>query len=83
MHLKNNIAVSESGFMFDANTGDSYSLNKTGRIILKLIMEDKTSQEIAAIILPEYEIDQQLLLHYIDDFIQMLHRYELIEKGKL
>jgi hypothetical protein len=83
MNLKNNIAVSESGFLFDANTGDSYSVNKTGRIILKLVMEGKTSQEIIPIILPEYDIDQQLLAHYIEDFIQMLNRYDLIEKGKI
>ncbi len=83
MQIKNNIAVSESGFIFDANTGDSYSLNKTGRIILKMIMEGKDSEEIAEIVLAEYEIEKQTLLHYINDFTQMLNRYELIERSIL
>lgn len=83
MPIRNNIAVSESGFIFDANTGDSYSVNKTGRIILKMIMEGKDQEEIAEIILAEYEIEKQTLLHYINDFTQMLNRYELMERSVL
>lgn len=83
MPIRNNIAVSESGFIFDANTGDSYSVNKTGRIILKMIMEGKDQEEIAEIILAEYEIEKQTLLHYIHDFTQMLNRYELMERSVL
>ena len=35
MRLKKNIAVSDSGFVFNPTTGDSYSLNPVGKEILQ------------------------------------------------
>ena len=35
MKLKKNIATSESGFVFNPSTGDSFSLNTIGAEILK------------------------------------------------
>jgi len=37
MKLKNNIAISETGFVFDPNSGDSYSLNTIGKEILEMV----------------------------------------------
>ena len=37
MKLKRNIAVSESGFLFDPTSGESYSLNEQGLEILNLM----------------------------------------------
>ena len=39
MKLKKNIAVSETGFLFDPNTGESYNLNNTGQLIIKLLAD--------------------------------------------
>lgn len=79
MKLKNNIAVSESGFVFDANSGDSYSLNKTGRLLLTMISQGKKMAEIFDELQREYDVDNEELMHYLDDFKHMLKRYELIE----
>lgn len=80
--LKKNIAVSESGFLFDANTGDSYTLNKTGQIIIKLISEGKKPEEITREIVQDYDVEEHDLDHYMEDFRNMLSRYELIEFTK-
>jgi hypothetical protein len=42
MRLKKNIAVSESGFVFDPNTGDSFSLNKIGLEIVESLKQNPT-----------------------------------------
>lgn len=80
MKLKKNIAVSESGFLFDSNSGESYSLNKTGQQIVNMISEGKTENEIKKIILKEYDVESDALQRYFDDFIRMLQQMNLLEK---
>lgn len=80
MKLKKNIAVSESGFLFDPNSGESYSLNKTGQLIVKMISEGKTEDEIKEAILKEYEVESDTLQRYFDEFIMMLQQMNLLEK---
>jgi hypothetical protein len=41
MKLKKDIAISDSGFLFNPSSGDSYSLNPIGVEILKLMQEKK------------------------------------------
>lgn len=79
MSIKSNIAISDSGFLFDANTGDSYTVNKTGQVILSMIKEGADTEEIAKNIMEEYDVEKSTLMHYIDDFVNMLKRYELFE----
>lgn len=80
MKLKKNIAVSESGFLFDSTSGESYSLNKTGQLIVNMISEGKTEDEIKEIILKKYDVESDALQRYFDDFIRMLKQMNLLEK---
>jgi hypothetical protein len=80
MKLKKNIAVSESGFLFDSTSGESYSLNKTGQLIVNMISEGKTEDEIKEIILKKYDVESDALHRYFDDFIRMLKQMNLLEK---
>lgn len=80
MRLKKNIAVSETGFLFDPNTGESFNLNKTGQLIVKLLAENKDEKEIMDEVLEKYEIDSHVLQRYMDDFIMMLKQFGIIEK---
>ena len=80
MKLKNNIAVSESGFVFDPNSGESFSLNKTAREIVNLLNEGKLPAQIKAIILAKYDVDELVYSRFFDDFTQMLRHFNLIEK---
>lgn len=80
MKLKKNIAVSENGFLFDPHSGESYSLNKTAQLIVKLISEGKTEVEIMESIMKKYDVESSALQRYLDDFIMMLHQMNLLEK---
>lgn len=80
MKLKKNIAVSESGFLFDPGTGESFSLNKTGQLIFQLLSQNKTESEILQIVTEKYDIDSNKLQRYLDDFVLMLNQFSLIEK---
>ncbi len=79
MRLKKNIAVSESGFVFDPTTGDSFSLNRIGLEILEMLKQGKPDIEIIPGLLDKYEIDRASLDKYYYDFIAMLKYYQLLD----
>ncbi|MEX0981553.1 MAG: PqqD family protein [Bacteroidales bacterium] len=79
MKLKENIAVSESGFIFDPNTGESFSVNSTGKQILQMVSKGLSMKEIESSIMADYEVDEKTFLRYMDDFAHTLRRLNLIE----
>lgn len=79
MKLKKKIAVSETGFLFDPSSGDSYSLNPVGTEILILIKEGKTESEIKQHFLNNYEVDEGTFDKCLIDFISMLRIYNILE----
>ena len=80
LKIKKDLAVSETGFLFDPNTGESYNLNKTGQFIFKQLAENRSQEEILKIVLDKYDIDNQVLNRYLDEFLMMLRQFNLIEK---
>ncbi len=78
--IKKDIAVSETGFLFDPNTGESFNLNKTGKLIFKLLAENKKQEEIETVVLEKYDIEAHVFQRYLDEFLMMLRQFNLIEK---
>lgn len=79
MKLKKNIAVSETGFLFDPNTGESYNLNKTGQFIVKLLADKMSEKQIMDAVMEKYEIEPIAFQRYMDDFAVMLKQFGIIE----
>lgn len=79
MKIRKNIALSDSGFLFNPSTGDSYSINPIGQEIIKYIQNGMTEEEVAEIIVKEYMIDHDSVEKDLYDFRQMLNNYKLIE----
>ena len=77
--IKRTVAISDSGFIFDSATGESYSTNEIGLEILNCIKSGKTEEEIIDHIVKNYEITKnELEKHYID-FISTLKYYKFLE----
>ena len=81
MQIKKNIAVSETGFIFNPTTGDSYSINQVGQEILSYLNEDKSSAEITELMTATYDIDPPSFEKYYYDFISTLKQYELLDEA--
>ena len=81
MRLKENVAVSESGFVFDPNTGDSYTLNHLGKEILTMLKSNKSDKEIAEEIVERYDVDQAVFEQNYYDFLTMLSHYNLLKEN--
>ncbi len=79
MKIKKNIAISESGFLLNTTTGESFSLNPIGVEIINLIKENKSYDEISEEILSKYEIDNSTFEKDYNDYHKMLEFYHLTE----
>lgn len=82
MRLKKNIALSESGFVFDPSTGDSYSLNEQAREIVQLLKEGLDLEAITEHMTRTFDIDKVSFEKYYFDFAGMLKQYRLIDEDE-
>jgi hypothetical protein len=80
MKLKKNIAISETGFIFDPTTGDSYTLNPVGMEILSLLKKGLEFEAISSRILEKYDVEKGVLERYLYDFLGLLKQYQLVEE---
>jgi hypothetical protein len=78
MYLKKNIATSESGFIFNPSTGDSYSANPVAAEIVQLLKQGTASSSVKEQILQKYEVDPFRLEQDWDDFMNQLKEANLI-----
>lgn len=79
MKIKKNIAISESGFLFDPATGESFTFNPTGLEIFNYLKENKSLEEIKEIITSKYDVDNLNFERFFFDFTSMLNQYQLID----
>ncbi len=80
MKLNKNLAVSESGFIFNPSTGDSFSVNEIGAEILTLLKADKSPEEIAIKLMEKYDVEKPILEKDVDDFLMLLRDNSMMQK---
>ena len=80
MQIKGNIALSENGFVFNPTTGDSFTMNNTGKEVLMLIKEGKNLSQITELMLEKYDADKITIERYISDFLNDLSVNNLMEE---
>jgi hypothetical protein len=80
MRLKKNIATSETGFLFNPGTGDSYSSNVIGSEILASLKEGNTRQSIVESICDRYDVEKTQAERDLDDFMSLLRDFNLLDK---
>jgi len=79
MNINKNIAVSDSGFVFNPTTGESYSVNPIGVEIIELLKQEKTVDEINKTLTERYNADMVTIEKDVADFVTLLIQYSLIE----
>ena len=79
MKIKRNIAISDSGFVFNPSTGDSFSTNPIGLEIIRMLKEEKSSEEIKRHVLSSYMTDETTFEKDFYDFLSMLSKIQLME----
>ena len=79
MYLKKNIATSESGFIFNPATGDSYSANPIAAEIILKIKEGIPVAAIKSYIKDTYDVESAQVEKDWDDFSLQLKAANLLE----
>lgn len=77
MPLKKNIAISDSGFIFDPLTGNSFSTNPIGLEIIEQLKQNKTLAEIKNKLAEQYDLESIAIEKDLDDFLQQLAKHKL------
>ena len=79
MNIKKNIALSDTGFVFNPSSGDSFSTNPIGMEIIKMLKEGKSNDDIKSYVLKTYMTDEASFEKDLYDFINMLTKMNLMD----
>jgi len=79
MKIRKNLAVSESGFIFDPATGESFSTNETGREIISLLRNGSSESEIRQYFADNFDVDTNIFEKHYFDFVNLLSSMQLVE----
>ncbi len=67
-----NLALSENGFLFDAVSGNTFTLNSTGKMIVKGLIEGDSHEQISTTLSEHFDVsyedanrDTQQFIHHL------------------
>ena len=61
MKIKPTIAINDNGFLFDPNTGESYTTNPVAREIIFMMKQNLPESDIRKAIISRYDVDEVTL----------------------
>ena len=78
MKINENIAISDSGFIFNASNGDSFSANKMAVEVIQLIKTGISKTEVVEKIATKYSVEEATVEQDVNDFYAMLESFNLL-----
>ncbi|MHC4860419.1 MAG: PqqD family protein [Planctomycetota bacterium] len=73
------LAVSDSGFVFDPYTGATFTVNPTGRTVLEGLKEDRSRDQLIAALKESFETRDEDDLHRdLDEFVRLLREHDIL-----
>ena len=75
------LALSDSGFVFNPASGESYTVNPIGVEIIQFLKDGKSIEEVSELILENYNTDLKTIDKDLNDFIVMLKQYSLVDNN--
>ena len=78
MQIINQLVIDENNIAFHPAMGNSYQLNQTGALILNLLKQYKTNEEIIEQLSESYNISKEDIFIDMHDYITKLRVYGLV-----
>jgi hypothetical protein len=72
------LAISESGFLFDPYSGATFTLNNSGKYIFQLLMEGIGIDEMESALRKRFEVGEEDLRSDIYEFVDLLKEHHLL-----
>lgn len=82
MKIKNNIAVSDNGFVFNPASGESFTTNQVGLEMLNLLRKGTEKEAILATLTEKYDADAGVVERDLNDFLEMLKQYHIHQQDE-
>jgi hypothetical protein len=79
IRIKHNVAISESGLIFNPETGESFTTNPIGIEILKLLKEKKDYPAIERHFIARYDTESDAFRKDYQDFVECLRIFNILE----
>ena len=79
MKVNKNLAISENGFVFNPTTGDSFSVNELGAVIINEIKAGKSKNEIIESVSTTYNAEKSTIEKDFNEFLNVLSNHQLVE----
>ncbi len=76
------LALSDSGFLFDTNTGFTYTLNPLGTVLLQGIIAGKKLDEITDEVIDVFDVGFEQASHDMQQFSFQLEELRLIPQTR-
>lgn len=74
-----NLAMNDNGFIFDPESGYSYTSNETGLFILKQLAAGLDRKEIFKALSEQYEVSEDNFNSDYDHYMLMLEALDMVE----
>lgn len=81
MKITEEIKISDNGFVFNSNTGDSFNLNPAGIEMIKMIKDNYSFEEIRTNILQKYDVDDLTFEKDFYEFCALLKHHQITLEG--
>ncbi len=75
----NSLAISDNGFIFKPETGESFTTNELGLLIISQLKKDKSNEEIVNYITEEFEVDEISAGRDLYEFLDFLKQENLVD----
>lgn len=79
MKVNRNLAISENGFVFNPTTGDSFSVNELGTLIINEVKSGKSKNEIIETIFQEFDVEKSTIEKDFNEYLNVLSNHQLVE----
>ena len=79
MRKLNSLAISDNGFIFKPATGESFTTNELGLIIINLLKEGKSKDAIIDKITEEFDVDDLTAGRDLYEFLDFLRRENMTD----
>jgi hypothetical protein len=80
MKIKKEIAISDSGFVFNPASGESFTVNNVGVELFNYIKEGKSYSDIRDLVLDKYDTNEATFDKDYQDFVAILEYNHLLEE---
>lgn len=77
MNRLSQLALSDEGFVFDPQTGDSFQVSETGIAVLRALKEGRSDEETAQQLVADFEVSLEEARRDCTDFRSQLKNFGL------